>query len=75
MKLKHIVSIVLLGSLIMTACGEYNTTDVKDKNENSEKVYGEKGAPPKQMANKYESDPKNAERVKNIRAKLYPVKK
>lgn len=75
MKLKHLVSVILLGSFITFGCSEYNSTTVKDKNENSERIYGEKGAPPKQMSNKYETDPQSAVKAKEIKEKLYPVNK
>jgi hypothetical protein len=68
MKLKTLA----LGLLAFaSACTGYNSIDVKDKNADSELVYGDKGGPARQLKNTYEADPASAERANKIREKLF----
>lgn len=68
MKLKTIA----LGILALaTSCTGYNSIDVKDKNADSELVYGDKGGPARQLKNTYDADTASADRANKIREKLF----
>jgi hypothetical protein len=74
MNLKGLLSALVIGAFLIGGCSKYNETKIEDENQNNERVYGEKGAPARQTLNKYESDPKSAERAAAVKEKLYPTK-
>jgi hypothetical protein len=52
----------------------YNQSDakkLKDIHANDKRIYGEKGAPAKQLANKYTDTPEGAKKADAIRAKFF----
>lgn len=70
--IKRFVPFAAMVSLVLVVgCTGYNSTDVKDKNKDNTYVYGEKGAPARQLNNKYESDPASAERAAKLREKMF----
>jgi hypothetical protein len=74
MNLKGLLSALVISAFIIGGCSDYNKTKFKDGNENNEKIYGEKGGPARQTLNKYEPDPKAAERAAKVKEILYPKK-
>jgi len=74
MKIIRLVSAIAFCSLVLSACSDYNKTEVKDDHEGEERIYGNIDGPPRQMANKYEAKPESAERARKIREILYPTK-
>lgn len=65
---------VFVGILSLSACmGQHNQAPSKGANLDSEYVYGNKGGEPRQLPTKYpEDDGTVADRIIDIRAKLYP---
>lgn len=71
LKLIVLVVVVSLGSCM----GKQNKAPSKGMNLDSERIYGKKGGEPRQLPTKYPADEDGsvAERVAEIRTKLYPV--
>ena len=66
---------VLVGLLSLGAClGKHNQAPNKGVNLDSERVYGVRGAEPKQLPNKYPEDEDGSvsDRIAKIREDLYP---
>ncbi len=74
MKIGRLISATILSFILLAACSDYNTTEVKDNHKGEERIYGNVGGPAKQLENKYESNPKTADKVRTIREKLFPSK-
>ncbi len=61
--------------LTLSSCfGQHNKAPSLGVNLDSERIYGEKGGAPRQLANKYEDDASGvtAERISAIRNSLFP---
>ncbi len=76
--MKKISFLVLGALLILTSCTYQKNNRIvqADVNEGNKRVYGESlDAPAKQLANKYEDDPKLAKKAEDIRQKLFGEEK
>jgi hypothetical protein len=70
--IKRFAPLAVVSTLVLVyGCTGYNSTDIKDKNKDNTYVYGEKGAPARQLNNKYESDPASADRAAKLREKMF----
>ena len=61
--------------LLLSSCfGQHNKAPNPGVNLESERIYGEKGAEPRQLSLKYDADDGTvADRIVKIREKLYPA--
>lgn len=69
---------VFVGIIALSSCmGKQNQAPSKGMNLDNERIYGTRGAEPRQLPNKYPEDEDGtiAERVANIQEKLYPTTK
>ena len=67
--------IVFVGIISLASCmGKQNQAPSKGENLDSERIYGIRGAEPRQLPTKYPADEDGsvAERIEKIREKLYP---
>lgn len=65
---------ILLSSVFILACSEYNNTKYSDKNTGDKQIYGDIDGPPKQLGTTYPADTTSATRVNAIREKFFPKK-
>ena len=68
---------MVVGIVSLSACmGQHNQAPSEGANLDSDRVYGQRGADPRQLPNKYEEDDgTQADRIIAIQAKLYPETK
>ncbi len=75
---KNFLPITLIACLAfsLVACGidNHNNAELKIKNQNDTRIYGERGEPARQTLNKYpaDEDGKAGVKVDSIRKKMYP---
>jgi hypothetical protein len=75
---KNFLPIAIIGCLVfgLAACGidNHNNAELKIKNQDDTRIYGERGEPARQTLNKYpaDDDGKAGVKVDSIRKKMYP---
>ncbi len=74
MKRKLLYFSMVAGMFMLASCfGQHNKAPSKGVNLDSERVYGERGADPKQLKNEYPAPTvETLERIDNIRTQLFP---